>query len=462
LTADDPTKNYTRLVYILSIVVTVSILGFSIMLYIGFHNSKLAWTNYSDNEVRLRLALSRLDRNLGYGGLIHNFKDLVARRDLKQYQDRIDRDIRNIRAGISELHQLLGTEPERRALAVIQSTFDEYIRKYSIAKRLIAKGSGPTRIDKAIKIQDEDAVKALHFLSTTVDDRLVNAAGKHSKAMHQLYLIGVGGSIYLFVLLLIASGVIITLVGKLTSTNVYLKNNHEKAQSANSSLTKFLGSMSHEMRTPLTAVVGFAQLLDMKLRDGELKTHAQEIISAGDYLIHLVNELLDLTAIETGNIKLQFDDHDMVVILRECVEIIRPLADKRSVDIENKVTQETEIPVRVDVRRIQQVLLNVLSNAVKFNRENGRITIDIELTGNYLRLVISDTGIGLTETQIENIFTPFDRLGAEKSQVEGAGLGMAISKELMEKMGGEIGLVSEPGVGTRVWVSLPRTHGPGK
>lgn len=451
-------QRFARLTYILSTIVALSVLAFIILLYIGFHDSKLAWANYSNHELSIRFALSDLSRNAGYGGFIHDFKNLVLRRDLPRYQKRIDSDIKNVRAGIARLGQLLKQEPDRHALANFQSTFDKYVRNYAITKKLIAKGLSPTQIDKIVKIPNGDAINALRYLSTTIDNRVAVAARNHSRAMRQLFYIGIGGGGYIFVLLLLTSGAEIWLTRRLVNIDIELKNTQTDLQRANSALTIFLGSMSHEMRTPLTAVMGFAQLLEMKLSEGELKSHAQEIVNAGNYMIHLVNELLDLTAIETGNVKFQFDDHDMVVILRECIDIIRPLAEKRSIEIENKVKPGESVPTHVDVRRIQQVLLNILSNAVKFNREHGRITVDIKPIENRIRINIIDTGRGLTEAQIEKIFVPFDRLGADERQVEGAGLGMAISKELLEKMDGEIGLESEPGTGTRVWVSLPLTQ----
>jgi len=453
--SDQSIHRFTRLVFTLSTVIAFSIICFSLLLYIEVNKSSDAWRNYSDRAVKVRLALSNLTRSTGYGGFIHNFKNLVLRRDPQRYTHRIDEDIIDVRSEIDKLEQLLKSRDEKRALNKVRATFEEYFSKYELAKKLIARGLSPVQIDQRVKVSDVNAIRALNELSDRINETLQKSAEKEDHQLSQVYYIGIGGSLYLFLLLVTTSGVKISLMRHLTNTNLQLKKSQNEAMRANAALTKFLGSMSHEMRTPLNAMIGFAQLLDLKLKDDDLKTHAHEIVTAGDYLIHLVNELLDLTAIETGNIKLQFEDHDLGALTREAIEIVRPLARKRSIRIENETPQNQSFPVHIDVRRFQQVLLNILSNAIKFNRENGLIKIRLENPENYYKVSVEDTGKGLSAEQMEKIFLPFERLGIENQHIEGTGLGMSISKELLEKMGGDILVESKIGVGTKVSVIIP-------
>ena len=227
------------------------------------------------------------------------------------------------------------------------------------------------------------------------------------------------------------------------------------AKEANKAKSKFLLSMSHELRTPLNAVLGFSQLIELSTKDEMIIEHNQQIMDAGNYLLELINEILDLSKIESGNENLSIKNHCLNIILNYALTMIKPLADKYSIQIDDKVSSFPEINVNVDEIRFMQVLLNILSNAIKYNKEKGNVTIDSSFTNNMLCLSISDTGVGLTPEQLDNLFTPFERFGAKNSHIEGTGIGLVITKDLVELMGGRLIVESEVGNGSRFIIQVP-------
>lgn len=230
----------------------------------------------------------------------------------------------------------------------------------------------------------------------------------------------------------------------------------QEAESANNAKSQFLSSMSHEVRTPLNAILGFAQLIEMNTKDDIAKEQSQEIIAGGKHLLHLINQVLDLSKIESDSIDLSIKSHCFNEIFKDTMSLIKPIADKHSIQICNKVSPSSDINIAVDETRYKQVLLNVLSNAIKYNSENGKVTIDYSLNDEkMLSLSVTDSGKGLTSEQQINIFLPFDRAGLEGSNIEGTGLGLAISKKIIEQMCGKITVESEVGKGSCFLIQVP-------
>jgi len=218
------------------------------------------------------------------------------------------------------------------------------------------------------------------------------------------------------------------------------------ADAANGSKTVFLSRMSHELRTPLNAVLGFAQLLELEDLDVEQREAVDQILKGGHHLLELINEVLDISRIESGDLALSPESVLVDDVLGEAVDLIRPLAAHQSIQLAGNGHANCAEYVFADRQRLKQILLNLLSNAVKYNRVGGAVAVDCELaTPTRLRLKVSDTGPGIADEQLDLLFVPFERLGAERTRVEGTGIGLALSSRLAEAMGGSIGVESTVG-----------------
>ena len=240
-------------------------------------------------------------------------------------------------------------------------------------------------------------------------------------------------------------------------TQKAMQDARDAAETANQAKSEFLSRMSHELRTPLNAILGFGQLL-MSDSDDPLTAMQEEgvtqILRGGWHLLDLINEVLDLAKIEAGKVALEIETIDINQILEESISLIAPQADQRGIELHIPATR-APCRVRADRKRIKQVLLNLLSNAVKYNSDSGSVHVEYEyLEAERVRIKVSDTGAGLSQDDIDRLFQPFERLSADKGPVEGTGIGLVITKRLMELMHGEVGVESTPGAGATFWVEL--------
>jgi PAS domain S-box-containing protein len=228
------------------------------------------------------------------------------------------------------------------------------------------------------------------------------------------------------------------------------------AEQASQAKNEFLSRMSHELRTPLNAILGFAQLLEMDSLDPSQREGVEHILRAGRHLLELINEVLDIARIEAGKLTISLQPLSLKAIVGETLELITPLAAKANVRLDVDATNEPARYILADSQRIRQVLLNLLSNAIKYNHRGGTVTLSYEDTADgRLRVNVKDTGPGIARNRMAKLFLPFERLGAEQTDIEGSGLGLALCKRLMEAMRGRLGVNSTVGLGSTFWVELP-------
>ncbi|MGA2709459.1 MAG: PAS domain S-box protein [Steroidobacteraceae bacterium] len=246
----------------------------------------------------------------------------------------------------------------------------------------------------------------------------------------------------------------------LEETNVQLERAKIAADKANLAKSEFLSSMSHELRSPMNAILGFAQLMESASPPPapSQKSSIDQILQAGWYLLELINEILDLALIESGKLSLSLEPISLTDVLSDCQAMIEPQALRGDIHLSFPPAGAKHLCVRADRTRLKQVLVNLLSNAIKYNRTGGTVEVTSGITNaGRTRISCRDTGGGLSPEQVAQLFQPFNRLGQEGGATEGTGIGLVVSKRLVELMGGEIGAESAVGIGSVFWIELTTT-----
>jgi len=261
-----------------------------------------------------------------------------------------------------------------------------------------------------------------------------------------------------------AGGQALRVVGTLTDVTdrhelEALREARNRAEAENRAKSEFLSRMSHELRTPLNAVLGFAQLLALRLSDvdPDAQRYAKNIEQAGWHLLEMINDVLDLSRAESGHLTLDMAAVPLAPLWQQVVDMLGPLAAPRAVVLQTGAVPPQAVML-ADRLRLKQVLTNLVSNAIKYNRDGGWLALHVSAVAAGWQLELTDSGIGMTADQLAHLFEPFNRLGRGNTGVEGVGLGLVLTRWLVLQMGGSIEIRSSFGVGTSVLVTLPAAH----
>ena len=231
------------------------------------------------------------------------------------------------------------------------------------------------------------------------------------------------------------------------------------AETASNAKSEFLSRMSHEFRTPLNAILGFSQLLELEYSDEKSKQNVNEILVAGRHLLGLINDVLEISKIEAGHVEISLEKVCIYDVVNQSFKMLAGIAAEKNIQLINQLEENKDICVLADPYKLTQVFVNLISNAVKYNKDNGEVKVYVDIIEDgKVKINFTDTGYGLSEEQQLNLFTPFERLGAENSSIEGSGIGLVISHKLIGLMGGGIGVDSEIGMGSTFWITLPSSE----
>lgn len=247
----------------------------------------------------------------------------------------------------------------------------------------------------------------------------------------------------------------------LEQSNIDLRKARIEADLANQSKSEFLSRMSHELRTPMNSILGFAQLLEMGQLNDSQRKGVNHIIRSGRHLLGLINEVLDISRIESGHISMSLEPIHLTNTITEVIDSVNPYAYSRNISIELIQNNSWNVYVKSDHQRLKQILINLINNAIKYNKEGGNVWIKVseakpgKSTQPFIRVSVIDNGFGIAEENISKLFRPFERIGAQNTEIEGSGLGLSVVKKLIEVMGGRIGVESKPEEGSTFWFELP-------
>ncbi|MDX1573123.1 MAG: response regulator [Methylophaga sp.] len=421
--------------------------------------SKMAdiWEEYNAEHEPARQALYELGLHFGYGGLIHNFKNYVLRKE-PSYRDAVEEKLKLVNENLALLDAHKSTKAEQLAISNIADVVEEYVVAYRQARQMIEAGGFSTdEIDAVIRVDDSSAIASINFLRDIFHEEYLRL--QHT-AQAQLDIdMDVAFNLYFLLLPL----TIVFMVGVYVSyTNYRLAiKSQQLAQLANQSKqsqSEFLANMSHEIRTPMNGILGMFRLLSETKLTSEQVHYASQGRRSAKTLLTVINDILDISKIESGNIEIQQRPFELENVIIEIGRLLQPDAEAREIELLCPATAINLPEVLGDPVRLKQVLLNLVGNAIKFT-ESGFVEVAVEakqlLNHVDVTFTVRDTGTGIEKSKLKEIFERFKQADNSFTRRRGgAGLGLTISKELVSLMGGDIEVESEVPLGSTFWFTL--------
>lgn len=435
-------------IYTIAVIVTAIALTF-VSLYFYSQVDK-QWRLYSTDAQQVYSLHDKLMQKMGYGGFIHNFKNLVLRKDVDRYLPLLNQNLQDIKSTLERLKQFNQYTPE--SINIISKTVNAYEQKLNVVLVMISQGKTSEQIDSVVKVDDLPALKALAQFDSELKSRLTKEGkliNNHFSVAYSVHIASIVIFLCLFAIYFI----------KLISAN---KKEHEltnKALEGARVKSDFLANMSHEIRTPLNGIMGSLQLLQGNLKQGKNIDLASKALFSCRALLTIINDILDFSKIEAKRINIEQVDFSLVDVLESLSSNVLPLATEKRISFTIEKDKNISDLWIGDPVRVGQILLNLTSNAVKFT-ETGGVTVSVcrkQLHNiNGVSFVVTDTGIGMSEDALLELFERFTQADSSITRkFGGTGLGMAITKSLVTIMGGEISATSTINQGTQVSVFLP-------
>lgn len=431
------------------VVITTGCLLTALSLFF-YTNVNDKWNEYSLDRAEVYSLHDNLVQLIGYGGFIHDFKNLVLRKDILKYEPRLRESITKIYATLNKLESLDTYDSE--SVVTIRKTIEQYEQHLNTTLHLISKGASSEEIDKNVKVDDSAALEALFQFDEQINQQMESESVVLSQSFSLAFVVHVL-SILVFIALLIHY------FRSLIQANEKEHELTDQALEGSQAKSDFLSNMSHEIRTPLNGIMGMLQLLQRDLKTEENIQLVDKALFSTKSLLTIINDILDFSKIEANQLSIEEVDFSIYNLTESVTSDLLPLAREKGIYVNLKLADGLPVMWVGDPVRIRQILLNIVSNAVKFT-EKGGVTIEVRESKrkqtNFLTFDITDTGIGMSKKAVSGLFDRFTQADSSVTRkFGGTGLGMSITQNLVNLMKGKIKAVSNEGKGTKFVVNLP-------